>query len=207
MVCRLPHKLPTGDDLESYFNHVGLLKHLSPIMVFDDLDDAIEWTENLIINEGLLEEEGERLLELHDFDLFKERHEDTIQEIQSLVESRSVKKGEIIYSEGASQGEIFLIRRGSVRIMLPFPDRKSVHLSTLGQNDFFGEFSFLEGSPHYTDAIAGSDTDLYAITRESFDLFSIHHKKAAFHFMQSLATVLAERLRLTRSELGAEYDV
>ncbi|MFA5215747.1 SulP family inorganic anion transporter [Sulfuricurvum sp.] len=207
MVCRLPHKLPTGDDLESYFNHVGLLKHLSPIMVFDDLDDAIEWTENLIINEGLLEENGERLLELHDFDLFKERHEDTIQEIQSLVESRSVKKGEIIYSEGASQGEIFLIRRGSVRIMLPFPDRKSVHLSTLGQNDFFGEFSFLEGSPHYTDAIAGSDTDLYAITRESFDLFSIHHKKAAFHFMQSLATVLAERLRLTRSELGAEYDV
>jgi SulP family sulfate permease len=207
MVCRLPHKLPTGDDLESYFNHVGLIKHLSPIMVFDDLDDAIEWTENTIIQEGLLEEEGERLLELHDFDLFKERNEDTLAEIQSLVESRSVKKGEIIYSEGASQGEIFLIRRGSVRIMLPFPDRKSVHLSTIGQNDFFGEFSFLEGSPHYTDAIAGSDTDLYAITRESFDLFSIHHKKAAFHFMQSLAIVLAERLRMTRSELGAEYDV
>lgn len=207
LLCRLPHKLPSGDDLESYFNRVGLLKHLSPIKVFDDLDDAIEWAENKIIKEGLIEEKGEELLNLQDFDLFKGRNEDTLEEIQSLVESRSVKKGETIYSEGDSNGEIFLIRRGSVRIMLPFAGRKSVHLSTLGQNNFFGEFSFLEGAPHYTDAIAGTDTDLYMISREAFDQFSVHHKKASFHFMQSLATVLAERLRSTRSDLGAEYDV
>lgn len=207
LLCRLPHKLPSGDDLESYFNHVGLLKHLSPIKVFDDLDDAIEWAENKIIKEGLIEEKGEELLNLQDFDLFKGRNEDTLEEIHSLVESRSVKKGETIYSEGDSTGEIFLIRRGSVRIMLPFEGRKSVHLSTLSQNNFFGEFSFLEGAPHYTDAIAGTDTDLYMISREAFDQFSVHHKKASFHFMQSLATVLAERLRSTRSDLGAEYDV
>jgi CRP-like cAMP-binding protein len=65
----------------------------------------------------------------------------------------------------------------------------------------------LEGSPHYTNAIAASDTDLYAITRDAFDLFSEHHKKASLQFMQSLAMGLSERLRLTRSELGEEYDV
>lgn len=207
ILCRLPHKLPTGDDLESYFNQVGLLKHLSPIKVFNDLDDAIEWAESKIIKEFSLEEKGENLLELHDFDLFKGRRDETLEEIQSLVESRFVKKGDVIYSEGEGNGEIFLIRRGSVRVMLPIPGGNSIHLSTLGQNNFFGEFSFLEGVPHYTDTVAGSDTDLYCITRENFDLFKRHHKKAAFHFMQSLAAVLAERLRLTRSELVAEYDV
>lgn len=207
LLCRLPHKLPTGDDLESYFNHVGLLKHLSPIKVFDDLDDAIEWAENKIIKEGLIDKSGEKLLELSDFDLFKGRSEDTLSEIRNLVESRFIKKGDMIYSEGEGNGEIFLIRRGTVRIMLPYSERNSVHLSTIGQNNFFGEFSFLEGVPHYTDTIAGSDTDLYSISREAFDQFSEHHKKAAFQFMQSLATVLAERLKLTRAELGAEYDV
>lgn len=207
LLCRLPHKLPSGDDLESYFNHVGLLKHLSPIKVFDDLDDAIEWAENKIIKSSLIEEKKEIVLSLGDFDLFKGRRDETIAELESLVESRSYHKGEIIYSEGEGTGEIFLIRSGLVRIMLPFSDRKSVHLSTLGQNNFFGEFSFLETSPHYTDVIAASDTELYVISRESFDLFSVHHKKAAFFFMQSLASVLAERLKLTRSELGAEYDV
>lgn len=207
LLSRLPHKLPTGDDMESYFNHVGLLKHLSPITLFDDLDDAIEWVEERIIEEGLTEEKGENLLELRNFDLFKGRKSDTLEEIQSLLEKRSFKKGEVIYSEGDERGEIFLIRRGSVRIMLPFSDRKSVHLSTLGQGNFFGEFSFLEGIPHYTDAVAGSDTDVYVISREGFDQFAEHHKKASFHFMQSLAAVLAERLRMTSTELGAEYDV
>lgn len=207
VLSRLPHKLPTGDDLESYFNQVGLLKHLSPIKLFDDLNDAIEWAENKIIKEFMIEQQHEPLLQLHDFDLFKDRSEDTLAEIQSLVQCRSFHKGEVIYSQGDARGEIFLIRRGLVRIMLPFEDRKSVHLSTIGQNNFFGEFSFLEGSPHYTDVVAASDTDLYVISREAFSEFSQHHKKASFHFMQSLATELADRLRLTRSELGAEVDV
>lgn len=207
LLSRLPHKLPTGEDLESYFNHVGLLKHLSPIMLFDDLDDAVEWVEDMIIHENLIEEKSESLLELENFDLFAGRNSDTLEEIESLLECRSYKKGDMIYSEGESMGEIFLIRRGLVRIMLPYLGRKSIHLSTVGQGNFFGEFSFLEGSPHYTDSVAGSDTDLYVITREAFDRFAQHHKKASLHFMQSLATVLAERLRLTRSALGDEVDV
>lgn len=207
ILSRLPHKLPTGDDLESYFNQVGLLKHLSPIKLFDDLDDAIEWTENKIIQESMIEEKEEELLGLGDFTLFEERKEDTLAEIESLVECRSFKKGEVIYSQGDAQGEIFLIRRGLVRIMLPGENRKSVHLSTIGQNNFFGEFSFLEGSPHYTDVIAATNADLYVISREAFNTFSEHHKKASFQFMQSLASELAERLRLTRSELSAEVDV
>lgn len=207
LLCRLPHKLPTGDDMESYFNHVGLLKHLSPIKVFDDLDDAIEWAENKIIKEGMVVTNSEEILDLSEFDLFEGRKEQTIEELRTLVETKSYKKGETIYSEGEGNGEIFLIRRGSVRIMLPYTGRKSVHLNTIGRNNFFGEFSFLEGAPHYTDTVAASDTELYSISRDAFEQFSLHHKKTALHFMQSLAAVLAERLRLTRSELGEEYDV
>lgn len=207
LLCRLPHKLPTGDDMESYFNHVGLLKHLSPIKVFDDLDDAIEWAENKIIKEGMIVTNSEEILDLSEFDLFEGRKEQTIEELRTLVETKSYKKGETIYSEGEGNGEIFLIRRGSVRVMLPYAGRKSVHLNTIGRNNFFGEFSFLEGAPHYTDTVAASDMELYSISRDAFEQFSLHHKKTALHFMQSLAAVLAERLRLTRSELGEEYDV
>lgn len=207
ILSRLPHKLPSGDDMENYFNHVGLLKHLSPIKVFDDLDDAIEWVESKILRENTLEIQKEELLELNDFDLFKGRNSDTLTEIETLLEAKSFKKGELIYSQGDSTGEIFLIRGGSVRLMLPFNEQKNVHLSTLTQGSFFGEFSFLEGSPHYTDTIAASDTTLYMISREAFDRFSEHHKKAALHFMQSLATVLAQRLKATRTELAEEYDV
>jgi SulP family sulfate permease len=207
ILSRLPHKLPSGDDMENYFNHVGLLKHLSPIKVFDDIDDAIEWVESKILHENSLEIQQEEPLMLNDFDLFKGRKSDTLAEIATLLVEKSFKKGNVIYSQGDSTGEIFLIRRGSVRLLLPFSVQKNVHLSTLTQGSFFGEFSFLEGSPHYTDTIAASDTDLYMISRDSFDRFSEHHKKASLHFMQSLATVLAQRLKVTRTELAEEYDV
>jgi sulfate permease, SulP family len=85
---------------------------LSPIKVFDDLDDAIEWAEKKIIKEGLIEQKGEELMDLSNFDLFKGRKEETLEEIRSLAESRTYKKGELIYSEGEGNGEIFLIRRG-----------------------------------------------------------------------------------------------
>lgn len=207
LLCRLPHKLPTGDDMEEYFNHVGLLKHLSPIKVFDDLDDAIEWAEEKIIYEEHLAKHYETPLELADFDLFKGRKDTTIAEIEEAAVIRSYGKDEVIYRQGEGAGEIFLIRRGSVRLMLPYNDKSHVHLITLGRNNFFGEFSFLEGQPHYTDAVAASDVEVYCMTKEAFNQFSIHHKKAAFHFMQSLAIGLAERLRMARTELGAEYDV
>lgn len=207
LLCRLPHKLPTGEDMEIYFSHVGLFRHLSPMMVFDDLDDAVEWVEERIIDEYLTRPKNEKVLELSEFDLFHGRNRDTMEELQSLVESRSYRKGDVVFFKGDLCGEIFLIRKGQVRIVLPVGERKSVHLETLSPNSFFGEFSFLDGDPQYTDAIAAAPTELYVISRSNFDRFAEHHHNAAFRFMQSLASELAERLRMTSSELGNEYDV
>ncbi|MDO8453894.1 MAG: SulP family inorganic anion transporter [Sulfurimonas sp.] len=207
LLSRLPHKLPTGDDMESYFNQVGLLKHLSPIKVFDDLEYAIEWVEERVLSENRSAITEELLYELKDFSLLGHRKQETIDEIQGSFECRSFKKGEIIFKQGDLAGELYLIRRGLVRIVLRVSEHSIVHLSTLGQGNFFGEFSFLEGSPQYSEAFATMDTDLFVISREAFDEFSQRHHRASFRFMQSLATVLAERLRLTSSELGAEYDV
>jgi CRP-like cAMP-binding protein len=193
--------------MESYFNHVGLLRHLSPIKVLDDLDDAIEWVETAILQHNEIVPQEEILYSLSDFDLFKNRKSDTLSEIEALLLIKTYNKGEIIYSVGDSTGEIFLIRRGLVRLVFPFDGQKDLHLNTLSQGNFFGEFSFLEGSPHYTNTIAHSNVELYCLSRKSFDLFSEHHKKAALYFMESLATVLAQRLKTTREELAIEYDV
>ncbi len=205
LLSRLPHKLPSGEDLERYFHHVGVLKHLSPAMIFDNLDEAVEWVEESILRENHSEVSPQGMLTLSQFDLFKERRSDTLDEIEKLLECQWYKKGERIYSQGESNGEIFLIRQGRVRLLLPSSHgEKSIHLGTYEEGNFFGEFSFLEGTSHYTHSVAERDTHLYRISREAFDLFAQHHKKASLHFMQSLATVLAQRLRLTRSELGDE---
>lgn len=174
-------------------------------MIFDNLDEAVEWVEERMLRDTSPHVPSAEMLSLNQFDLFKERRSDTLEEIEKLLESQWYKKGERIYSQGESSGEIFLIRQGRVRLLLPSSHgEKSIHLGTYEEGNFFGEFSFLEGTSHYTHSVAERDTHLYRISREAFDLFAQHHKKASLHFMQSLATVLAQRLRLTRSELGDE---
>jgi SulP family sulfate permease len=76
----------------------------------------------------------------------------------------------------------------------------------MGKGNFFGEFGFLDGGGRYADAIADSDVDLFVLSREAFDEFSQYHKKAALMFMEGLATILVNRLRITSTELGA-HDV
>jgi len=206
ILSHIPIKLPTGQDMEDYFNQVGLIRHHSPVKVFADVDDAIEWVENKIIESQTLETKNEEMLQLQDFELFDGRHEDTIADLQAQMQSKSYKAGEMIFAAGDTQRDLFLIRRGSVRIMLKVREEQNFHLRSMGKGNFFGEFGFLDGGGRYADAIADSDVDLFVLSREAFDEFSQYHKKAALMFMEGLATILVNRLRITSTELGA-HDV
>jgi SulP family sulfate permease len=206
ILSHIPIKLPTGQDMEDYFNQVGLIRHHSPVKVFADVDDAIEWVENKIIESQTFETKNEEMLQLQDFELFDGRHEDTIADLQAQMQSKSYKAGEMIFAAGDTQRDLFLIRRGSVRIMLKVREEQNFHLRSMGKGNFFGEFGFLDGGGRYADAIADSDVDLFVLSREAFDEFSQYHKKAALMFMEGLATILVNRLRITSTELGA-HDV
>lgn len=206
ILSHIPIKLPTGQDMEDYFNQVGLIRHHSPVKVFADVDDAIEWVENKIIESQTFETKNEEMLQLQDFELFDGRHEDTIADLQAQMQSKSYKAGEIIFATGDTQRDLFLIRRGSVRIMLKVREEQNFHLRSMGKGNFFGEFGFLDGGGRYADAIADSDVDLFVISREAFDEFAQYHKKAALMFVEGLATILVNRLRITSTELGA-HDI
>lgn len=206
ILSHIPVQLPTGQDMEEYFNQVGLIRHHSPVKVFADIDDAIEWVENEIISLATLEPKDEDMLELAEFELFEGRHEDTLVDIKAQMRERSYKAGETIFATGDSERDLFLIRRGSVRIMLRLKEGQSFHLRSMGKGNFFGEFGFLDGGTRYADAVADTDVELYALPRESFDEFSKHHKTAALMFVEGLAAILVNRLRITSTELGA-HDI
>jgi SulP family sulfate permease len=203
ILSHIPSKLPTGQDMEDYFNQVGLIRHHSPVKVFADVDDAIEWVENQIINSVMMEAKEQCVLKLAEFELFENRHEDTLVDIEAQMQVVSYKAGEIIFATGDAERDLFLIRRGSVRIMMPLKDGQSFHLRSMGKGNFFGEFGFLDGGTRYADAVADTDVDLFVLSRESFDKFAKQHRTAALMFIEGLATILVNRLRITSAELGA----
>ncbi|MCE9569106.1 MAG: cyclic nucleotide-binding domain-containing protein [Rhodocyclales bacterium] len=198
---QIPPNLPSGRDLQQYFDQVGLIHEGSAVRVFDELDDALEWVEDRIIHEAELMRDEESALELHEVELFHGRKEQTLVELEQCMEKRHVAAGDTIFSRGDVGDELFLIRRGAVRIVLPLNDRQSHHLGTFGRGAFFGEMAFLDSEARSANAVAFTDTELYVLSRRAFDKFAEDHKKVGLRLMEGIASVLASRLRYTNAEL------
>ena len=201
--AHLPHSLPSGLNMKQYFDQMGLAPYKSAARLFDELDAAKEWVENRILKEAALERAEEKPLDLIEVGLFKGRKESTLAALELCLDKRSVKTGEKIFARGDAGDQLFLIRKGSVRIMLPLASGQAHHVGSFGRGDFFGEMAFLDGDTRSADAIAFTDVELFVLSRKTFDAFAEDHKKAALSLMEGLASVLASRLRYTNVELQA----
>ena len=201
--AKLPHNLPSGRDMQQYIDQMGLAPYKSAARIFDELDAAQEWVENRILKEVALERAEEKLLDLHELGLFKGRKEETLAALELRLDKRFCKAGERIFARGEAGDELFLIRKGSVRIMVTLAGGQVHHVSSFGRGDFFGEMAFLDGDARSADAIAFTDVDLYVLSRKTFDAFADEHKKASLKLMEGLASTLASRLRYANTELRA----
>lgn len=198
---KLPQNLPSGRDMQRYFDQVGLVRPESPIRVFGELDEALEWVEDRILEDSICEIDEQEILGLDEIELFKGRKAETLAACEHAMEKRSYKTGEKIFGRGDTGDELFLIRKGAVRIILPLSDKQRHHLGTFGRGAFFGEMSFLDGDVRSADAVAFSDTELYVLSRQTFNTMAEEHKKLSFNLMEGIASVLASRLRYTNAEL------
>lgn len=201
----LPATVPTGQDLQSYFNQVGLVKSTQNVKIFDSLDAALEWAEDRILEEQRMLQKGQETpLELPEIELLEEFETDHIlTALKAVVRERSYTAGQTIFKRGDPGDELYLIRRGIVRILLPLESGKHHNLATFARGNFFGDMAFLERSNRSADAVATTPTDLFVISRKDFDEASMRTPLLGVKIFARLARTLAIRLRHTDSELRA----
>jgi SulP family sulfate permease len=197
----MPSRAPSGQDMARYFDQVGLVRKERQARIFAHLDDALEWIENRILEEAHLERAQEAPQELSEIHMFRQLKPETLAALQSAIEVRSVGAGQKIFSRGDASDEVFFIRKGSVRILMPLDGKSGIHLITFGRGDFFGEMSFLDRAPRSADAVAYTGAELYVLRRESFDALSLEHRDLTVNLLEGIATGLADRLRRTNLEL------
>ncbi|HAH32317.1 MAG TPA: cyclic nucleotide-binding protein [Elusimicrobia bacterium] len=204
----LPLNLPTGQDLRAYFKHLGLTHHEGGGRIFETLHDALEWAEDCVIKEAGLELPAPGgLLDLSQIDFLREIAPASLAGLRAVFAERRVEAGKPIFLRKDRSEELFLIRGGHVRIVLPLKgSHRQHHLAVFGPGDFFGEVGFLARMPRTADAIALSDTDLYVISWTAFDTISSRNPAVGTAFFQRLASVEALRLRDADRELRRLQD-
>jgi len=203
MFSGVPERVPSGRDIQRYFREVGLAQGGNGAQLFGELGDALEWIEDQWITQAQIPCSQEAPLELCDMELFAGRKPETLADLLAGMQTRSCPAGERVFARGEGGDEIYLIRRGIVRIVLPLDDARGRHLASFGQGSFFGEMAFLDHQPRSADAVAFTECELYLLSRKRFDALVEHHKLLGLNLMEALASLLAARLRQADAELNA----
>jgi SulP family sulfate permease len=205
---RLPAALPTGQDLRTYFAQIGVTNKKQNVRRFDTLDDAVEWVEDRILAENLPgREPDETQLELSQFGLLRDIGPDQLADfMKHCVVGRSCASGEAIFRADGAADELYLVRRGIVRLVLPVGNGGHHNLASICRGDFFGELAFLDRGRRSANALATTAVDLYVISRTQFDVVAGNHPEIAAKILGRLAHTLAVRLRHADTELRAWYE-
>jgi len=172
------------------------------VRMFPDLDSAIEWVEDTLLGESVAAPVAETPMHLQEMDLFARYKDETLNSLEAKMQVRSYEAGEIIYPRGSIGDELYWVRRGSVRLMALLGEKGSKQVAGFGPGDFFGGLAFLDNGPRPNDAIAMTASEVYVLSRESFNQLAKEHKKLAFTLMSAMARTLAMRLRRTEMRLA-----
>lgn len=198
--------LTTGEVLKKYLEEAGLLNvaHMY-IKTFDVLDDALEWIEDKNLEEANMAAGIEdKPLDISEFDLFFGLTPDEISVLRRCAREKKFADGEKIFSKDDDGGEMFFIRKGQVKIMLPLSGGNVYHhISTFPKGNFFGDMAFLDNEPRSADAVAEGNVEVYVMSRDDFNKITATDPKLAATVFERLAYVLAVRLRHTNMEMQA----
>jgi CRP-like cAMP-binding protein len=103
----------------------------------------------------------------------------------------------MIFSEGEPGDELYIIQKGTVKIV-KIVDNKEVLLAVLKTGDIFGEMALLESKPRSAGAAAYEDCVVLAVNRTNFARMIETHSQ----IIARLTTLLAERIWFIYKQLA-----
>ena len=123
--------------------------------------------------------------------------------MEAALELRSIEAGKKLFKNDTAGDELFFIRRGMVKVMIPIRKKEQYHLATCGPGEIVGGVGFLDATKQFSVAIAMTDTEVYVLSRASFDALAEQHRTMGLTIIEHVALSLATRLRVAIGEIQA----
>lgn len=98
-----------------------------------------------------------------------------MQEMDKITRMEEVKKRQPLYLPGDPSSNVYLLKKGRVKIANTAPSGKEVTFEILEPGEVFGELEVLEDAPRATSAEALDDTLICVIPRKDFDQYLAMH--------------------------------
>ena len=142
-----------------------------------------------------LSSEQARLAALQNIPLFEGLTDAQLQMFARVAVRRSFPRNKtIVYSGDSSDDQsLFVIIRGSVKVLSRDNEGREVILSFIGEGECIGEMALIDGEPRSADVVAFDNCELLEISREDFTHTLMENPELCLSIMRSLV------LRLRRA--------
>jgi uncharacterized membrane protein len=125
--------------------------------------------------------------------LLRALDDEAARELCNLLTTRDVAAGTPLFHRGEPGDSMYLIEQGCVRISVKDTEGHDTTLAEMGNGEFFGEMSLLDGHARSADATTSVDSRLAVLPRADFRMFLRKNPDIAL----GILTALTHRLRRT----------
>ncbi|GGB55784.1 cyclic nucleotide-binding domain-containing protein [Virgibacillus dakarensis] len=121
----------------------------------------------------------------------------------------SVKKGEMIFTEGSRADYLYFIQKGEIRLFKDLGENKEITVFIRGEQDCFGEIGIFSGKKYSNTAKATKDSILLSLERQGIETILGENGKLGLQFTKWVAESLEASKAQTRDFLmfGSEGAV
>lgn len=139
------------------------------------------------------------IVTLRKLSLFNDLSELDLKRIASILKTRSFAKGDVLFSEGATGLGVWLVVKGSVKLIKMDASGREQLLKVVQQNEFFSEVVLFDGGTYPATAIASSEGSAVVLYNSDAKALIHMHPELAWHFLHVLSTRLRtaqDRIRI-----------
>ncbi|MEM9190280.1 MAG: cyclic nucleotide-binding domain-containing protein [Myxococcota bacterium] len=124
-----------------------------------------------------------------------------LQLLASIAREESYRGGNVIFKEGSTGGELYLILEGKVRISREVSGMGEEALAVLGEGDAFGEMSLIDDFPRSADARVHERCRLLVLEKDALEDLLFLQKDLAYEILWNFVRILSSRLRETNDKM------
>jgi CRP/FNR family transcriptional regulator, cyclic AMP receptor protein len=122
--------------------------------------------------------------------LFSSLKDEELEAIARVSVVKNCLKDSLILVEDEEGDALFIIRKGKVKVTSFSETGKEVILCILGDGDFFGDMSLLDGKPRSASVVAIEESLVYIIRRVDFNRIIDKHPNIARKLLKELTSRL-----------------
>jgi SulP family sulfate permease len=179
---------------------IGLRLLTDDILVFPELDHALEHCENEIISAHA--PEGDEARSLHDWLREALRSAPLADTLARECTRLEFAAGEVIAAQGGPAASMHFVVEGRVGVMVDMGDGRSVRVRSLGRHTTIGEMGLITGFPRSATVKAETRSVAYELSAGTFERLKAEHPMLAQALLTYVIGVMSERLSFASRSIG-----